>query len=177
MRDNKKDRKTNRYIFLKMWARTGVPILAVTIVALYLFLNFLLISIETMKGHRVERIHSELTAILSDADLTDQEAVEERLDLSAFQMAAVLFGPDGEVARSNLPGYTVTERTESIVKYQELVDTILEVHAGKDIVLNNPVNVFGCNDWYAVGPVWTAQGEYVLYCAGATAVWLETGTN
>lgn len=169
----KKNRKIRQHIFLKIWIRTGLPILAVTIVVLYLFLNFFLISIEVMKGHRVETIQADLTAILSNTDLTDKGAVEKELDLSAFHMAAVLFDPNGrEIARSNLCEYTEREDEARIARYQALIDTMLELHAGKDMV-NNQVNAFDYNEWYAMGPIYTAQGMYALYCASETAVWIE----
>lgn len=164
------DKKIKGLIFLKMWIRTGFPVLFVTIAALYLFLNFFLISAEMMKGHRVENIHAELMALLSNTELTDREAVENKLDLSAFHMAAVLFDPDGQEAARSRPGdYTEAEAAEN----QQLIETILRAHVGEENPFRRPVYAFGRNERYAMGPIQTPQGTYTLYCAGVSAIWLE----
>ncbi|MDE7273966.1 MAG: hypothetical protein K2N95_13055 [Lachnospiraceae bacterium] len=164
-------RKENKHMFINIWMRTGIPILAVTITALYFFLNFVLINMELLSGSRVEKISVELALILSKTDLSDEAAVEKKLDLSAFDMVGVLFDPDGrEVARSNW--YRYTDMEEGLMtKYQEMEETIIKVHAGKEMNRNNQVYAFDYNYWYAEGPVSTPQGEYSLYCAGVTGSW------
>lgn len=163
--------KKNKHMFMRVWMRSGIPILAVTIIALYFVLNLCLISMESMSGSRVERISVELALTLSKMDLSDEAAVEKQLDLSAYDMVGVLFDQDGrEAARSNLYRYPDTEEA-LMTKYQEMEETILKVHAGKEVSLKNQVNAFDYNYWYAEWPVSTSQGEYSLYCAGVTGTW------
>ncbi len=171
-RNHKKtNRKENKHMFLKIWMRIGILILAITIIALYFFLNLSLISVELLRGSRVEHISVELALELSNMDLTDEAAVEKQLDLSIYDMVGVLFDPDGrEVARSNLYRYIDMEE-ELTARYQEMEETIFKMHAGKEIIVNNQVNAFDYNYWYAQGPVSTPQGEYALYCAGISATW------
>lgn len=166
--------KGNRHIFMKIWMRIGIPILAVTIIALYLVLNLCLYSMELLRGSRVEHISVEMALILSNTDLADEVAVEKQLDLlSAYDMVGVLFDPDGrEVARSNLYRYTDMEK-ELMTKYQKMEDTIMKLHAGKEMPGYDQINVFNQNYWYTDGPVSTPQGEYMLYCAGVSALWID----
>lgn len=171
-------RKRNKHMFIKIWMRIGIPILAVTNIALYLVLNLCLYSMELLRGSRVEHISVELALILSNTDLADEAAVEKQLNLlSNYDMVGVLFDPDGrEVARSNLYRYTDIEE-DLMMKYQKMVETIMKLHAGKEVPRYNQVNVFDDTYWYTQGPVITPQGEYPLYCAGVSALWLDQGGN
>lgn len=62
-----------------------------------------------------------------------------------------------------------------MLHYIIMDEAILEIHAGNDGLRNNQVYAFAPNYWYAESPVWTPQGEYVLYCAGVSSLWQERG--
>lgn len=170
------DKRKNRRMFLRIWLRVGLPILAVTVVVYYFVQYLSLISIELLKGSRVERIGAEMAYQLSNTDLTDTTAVEEQLDrLSGFDMAGILFDGDGrEVARSDVD--RCTDAGEAFAaQYHEMEKAILELHAGNDGKRKEQIYAFEPNYWYAEEPVWTPQGEYVLYCAGVTSLWQRQG--
>lgn len=173
-RNQKKwNKKSNKRMFLKIWLRLAVPILAVTIVALYLVGNLVLGSMELLQGgSRLETIGTEIAWSLSGRDLTEKSAAETLLDLSMFHMVGILFDPEGrEVARTDF--YDDAEDSEMIARYQQMEETILNVHTEKSILPNNQVNAFDYNYWYEKRSVPTPQGEYTLYCAGVTATWPE----
>ena len=169
--NRKRNNERTKHMFLKIWLRIGIPILAVTVVALFLFGILLLLSVEMVNGgHRVQIIGAELAQILSNTDLTDKAAVENQLDLSKYHMIGILFDPNGrEVARSDF--HNDTEDSDRIYEYQKMEDTLLEIHEGKGFLQNNQVHAFEDNYWYDERPVLTPRGEYMLYCAGVTATW------
>lgn len=162
----------SKKIFWKIWFRVAAPILAVAVVALYLFMNLFLTSVELLQGgHRVEQIGSELALILAGQELADKESLMDRL--LQFHMVGILFDRNGrEAARSDFRG--CTEDMELLSRYQEMEETLLEAHAGKGIPVNQ-VHVFDDNYWYGTKPVWTKDGEYVLYYSGVTATWHRNG--
>lgn len=170
------DKKNGKHMFFVIWLRAGIPILAAMVVVLYILLYFALISMEMMSGSRVERISVEMAYILSNMDMTDKTAVGEQLDsLSDFDMVGILFDRDGsEVARSDADHYTGAGE-ELIAQNHELEETILEIYTGNDGIRKNQVYAFAPNYWYVESPVWTPQGEYVLYCAGVSSLWQERG--
>lgn len=100
-------KKNDKHMFLRIWLRAGIPILAAMVVVLYILLYFALISIEMINGSRVERISVEMAYRLSNTDMTDKTAIEEQLDsLSDFDMVGILFDRDGsEIARSDADRY------------------------------------------------------------------------
>lgn len=169
-------KKNDKHMFLRIWLRAGIPILAAMVVVLYILLYFALISIEMINGSRVERISVEMAYRLSNTDMTDKTAIEEQLDsLSDFDMVGILFDRDGsEIARSDADRY-MDAGEELIAQYHELEETILEIYTGNDRIRKNQVYAFAPNYWYAESPVWTPQGEYVLYCAGVSSLWQERG--
>ena len=169
-------RNQSKHMFVKIWMRIGIPILGVTIIALYLVLNLCLYGVELMRGSRVGNISVERALNLSNTNLADEEAVEQQLNLLLnYDMVGILFDPDGrEVARSNLYCYTGMEE-DLRMKYQEMEETIIKLHAGKEVPRNNQVNVFDRTYWYMQWPVLTPQGAYSLYCAGVSVLWLDRG--
>lgn len=171
-------KKNDKHMFLRIWLRAVIPILAAMVVVLYILLYFALISIEMINGSRVERISVEMAYRLSNTDMTDKTAIEEQLDsLSDFDMVGILFDRDGsEIARSDADRY-MDAGEELIAQYHELEETILEIYTGNDRIRKNQVYGFAPNYWYVESPVWTPQGEYVLYCAGVSSFWQSRGGN
>lgn len=166
-----KIKEQNRSMFFKIWLRIGIPILTVTIVALVLFANLFLVSVEMLQGSRLKTIGTEGALILSGEDLTDRAQVDEFFRFSSrFHVVWVLFDPeDREAARSDF--YSYTEDLEMLARYQEMEENLLGVHEGRSDFFDKPVNVFDYNYWYEERPVPTPQGEYTLYCASVTATW------
>lgn len=172
MERNKVGKKEqNRGIFLRIWLRIGIPMLTVTIVALVLFANLFLVSVELLQGSRLKTVGTEGALILSGKDLTDMAQVEEFFRFSSrFHVVWVLFDSAGrETARSDI--YNYTEDLEMLARYQKMEDELLEVHKGKSDFFDKPVNVLDYNYWYEERPVPSPQGEYTLYCASVTATW------
>lgn len=169
-------RNNTKYNFLKIWMRIGIPMLAVTAVVIYLYLYHFMISVELLRGARVERISVELALLLSDTDLTDKAAVEKQFDfLSDLHIIGILFDRDGrEIARTDMDQYTDADE-ELAAQYHIMEETIQEIHAGKDRIQDNEVYAFEPNYWYEQVPVFTPQGTYSLYCAEMTALWQQDG--
>ncbi len=164
-----------KHMFLKMWLRAGIPILAVTAVVMYFCLYLFLISAEIIIGGRtLEHTCAEMGLVLSNTDLTDRAAVEEQLDrLPGLHMVGILFDGDGrEIARSDVDRCADAEG-EFVAQYHKMEEALLEIHAGNDSVRNSQVNAFDYNHWYSQEPVWAPQGEYSLYCAKMTAIWRQ----
>ena len=69
------DRNTKKeHMFLKIWLRTGLPILLISAAALFLVAGLLLSAVEMLGGQRIGQIGTELALILSKQDLTDRAA-------------------------------------------------------------------------------------------------------
>lgn len=170
--------KSKKQIFMKIWMRVGFPILIVTIAAFYFVLYLSLISMELLRGSRVERISVELAWKLSNTDLTDEKAVREQLDsLSGFGMVGILFDEDGmEIARSGIESCTDAD-TDLTVQYHEMEEMILEIHAGNGEDRNQQVYAFAPNYWCEQVQVSVPQGKYLLSCAGVTALWQRHGSK
>lgn len=158
----------NRNIFLKIWLRAGVPILAVTVLALFAGAALVSVSIELLRCQRIGNIGTELALILSGEDLSDRAACAERLDLSAFYMVGILYDQEGrEIVRSDFYQYTEDDSRRAV--YREMEDMLAMAHAGKDLP-GTRINPFGRNYHYDVRPVLTKQGNCTLYYAGVTGM-------
>lgn len=158
---------TKRRVFMKIWLRTGIPILSVTAVALYLIAGMVLGALELLGGQRVELNGTELALILSEQDLADQEAVEGCLNLEQFHMIGILLDEDGnKVAETDLSQY---EEGEQRIQYQNIRERLLDKRAGTVV---DGLDPFDKNYWYGQKPVLTQKGVYRLCYGGVTSTWV-----
>ncbi len=165
-----KNNRNNRckHMFLKIWLRTGLPILLISAVALFLVAGLLLSAVEMLGGQRVGQIGTELALIMSKQDLTDRAAAENNLRLEIFHMIGILFDEDGNVAaETKLSEYTGADE-ERLASYQMLRERLLEERTGKLVKGFYP---FGENHWYGEQRIQTPQGNYTLCYAGVTSTW------
>ena len=163
------DRNTKKeHMFLKIWLRTGLPILLISAAALFLVAGLLLSAVEMLGGQRIGQIGTELALILSKQDLTDRAAAENNLRLEIFHMIGILFDEDGNVAaETKLSEYTGADE-ERLASYQMLRERLLEERTGKLVKGFYP---FGENHWYGEQQLRTPQGNYRLCYAGVTSAW------